>query len=51
MQLRGSEIMVIPSGTTHRGQKEMRLPSTLYAIVNPGQSLYVWRGRSWTQWR
>ncbi len=32
-QLRGSEIMVIPSGTTHRGQKDVRLPSTLCAIV------------------
>ena len=33
VQLRGSEIMVIPSGTAHRGQKDVRLPSTLCAIV------------------
>lgn len=33
VQLHGGEIMVIPSGTTHRGQKDVRQPSTLCAIV------------------
>jgi AraC-like DNA-binding protein/mannose-6-phosphate isomerase-like protein (cupin superfamily) len=52
LQLRGSEIMVIPSGTTHRGQKDMRLPSTLCAIVfepshHPRQALFTKRECDW----
>ncbi len=33
VQLRGGEILVIPAGTVHRGQKDVRLPSRLCAIV------------------
>jgi AraC-like DNA-binding protein len=33
VQLRGGEIMVIPSGTMHRGQQDVRQPSTLCAII------------------
>ncbi len=52
VQLRGSEIMVIPSGTTHRGQKDVRLPSTLCAIVfdpshHPRHALFTKRECEW----
>jgi AraC-like DNA-binding protein len=52
VQLRGSEIMVIPSGTTHRGQKDARLPSTLCAIVfdpshHPRHALFTKRECEW----
>jgi mannose-6-phosphate isomerase-like protein (cupin superfamily) len=33
LQLQGGEILVIPSGTMHRGQKDVRQPSTLCAII------------------
>ena len=33
LQLQGGEIMVVPSGTMHRGQKDVRQPSTLCAII------------------
>ena len=36
VRLRGSEILAIPAGTVHRGQMDVRQPSTLCAIVfNP----------------
>ncbi len=52
LQLRGSEIMVIPSGTTHRGQKDVRQPSTLCAIVfdpvhHPRHALFTKRECEW----
>jgi len=51
-QLRGGEIMVVPSGTTHRAQKDVRLPSTLCAIVfDPAQpsrqTLFTKQEREW----